>query len=77
MRYLPGMSFREVLAELPALTVSERQLLVRRALDLDEPALSGKDEAAVEKRLEDHRRNPESAVPLEEMKTRLRSRFAK
>ena len=72
-----SMSFTDVLAELPGLTVSERQLLVRRALDLDEPGLSGEDEAVVEKRLEDHRRNPDSAVPLEEMKTRLRSRFAK
>jgi putative addiction module component (TIGR02574 family) len=71
------MSFTEVLAELPALSVSERQLLIRRALDLDEPALSAKDEAVVEKRLEEHRRNPDSAVPLEEMKTRLRSRVAK
>jgi hypothetical protein len=71
------MSFTEVLAQLPALTVSERQLLVRRALDLDEPALSVKDEAVVEKRLEDRRRNPGSAVPLGEMKGRLRSRFAK
>ena len=77
MGYLFGMSFTEVLAQLPALTVSERQLLVRRALDLDEPALSVKDEAVVEKRLEDHRRNPGSAVPLEEMKVRLRSRSAK
>jgi len=75
MRYFFGMSFSEVLAELPALTVSERQLLVRRALDLDEPGLSGKDEALVEKRLEDHRQAPDSAVPLEEMITRLRSRF--
>jgi hypothetical protein len=71
MRYFFGMSFTEVLAELPALTVSERQLLVRRALDLDEPGLSTKDLAVVEKRLEQHRRNPASAVPLEEMKFRL------
>jgi hypothetical protein len=71
------MSFSEVLAELPALTVSERHLLVRRALDLDEPGLSGKDEALVEKRLEDHRRNLDSSVPLEEMKTRLRSHITK
>jgi hypothetical protein len=34
------MSFAEVLQELPSLTVSEHQLLVRRALDLDEPGLS-------------------------------------
>jgi hypothetical protein len=71
------MSFSEVLAESPAMTVSERQLLVRRALELDDPGLSGKDEALVEKRLEDHRRNPDSAVPLEAMKERVRSRFAK
>lgn len=71
------MSFSEVLAELPALTVSERQWLIRRALDLDETALSEKDEAVVEKCLEDHRRNPNSAVPLEEMKARLRSRVSK
>jgi len=77
MRCFFGMSFNEVLAELPALAVSERQLLVRRALGLDEPGLSGKDEALVEKRLEDHRRAPGSAVPLEQMKTRLRSRFSK
>lgn len=71
------MSFTEVLAELPALTVSERQLLVRRALELDDPPLSPNDEALIEKRLEDHRRNPGSAIPLDEMKGRLRSRFAK
>ena len=71
------MSFSEVLAELPALTVSERQMLVRRALELDDPALSGEDEAVVERRLADHRRNPASAVPLHEMKTRLRSRSGK
>jgi putative addiction module component (TIGR02574 family) len=71
------MSFTEVLAELPALTVSERQLLIRRALDLDDPALAVEDEAVVEKRLADHRRNPGSAVPLDEMKARLRSRFNK
>ena len=71
------MSFTEVLAELPALTVAERQLLIRRALDLDEPSLSAEDEVLVEKRLAEHRRNPGSAVPLDEMKARLRSRFTK
>ncbi|MGA2657482.1 MAG: hypothetical protein ABSH34_08160 [Verrucomicrobiota bacterium] len=71
------MSFSEVLAELPGLTVSERQMLVRRVLELDESALSGEDEAVVEERLADHRRNPASAVPLHEMKTRVRSRPGK
>jgi len=69
------MSFTEVLHELPALTVSERQLLVRRALELDEAGLSAEDEAVVERRLAEHRRNPGSGVPLDEMKARLRARF--
>ena len=73
--YSDTMSFSEMLAELPALSVAERQLLVRRALDLDEPALSAEDEALVEQRLAEHQRNPESAVPLDDMKARLRGRF--
>jgi putative addiction module component (TIGR02574 family) len=71
------MSFTEVLRELPALTVAERQLLIRRALELDEAGLSEEDEAVVERRLADHRQHPGSAVPLDEMKARLRSRFGK
>lgn len=77
MGYFYAMSFSDVLAELPTMTVSERHLLVRRALELDDAALSAEDEAVVEKRLADHRRNPESALPLDEMKARMRKRFAK
>ena len=69
------MNFAEVLHELPALTVAERQLLIRRALELDEPGLLAEDVALVEERLAEHHRNPGSAVPLDEMKARLRSRF--
>ena len=68
------MSFSEVLAELPALSVAERHLLVRRALDLDESGLSAADEELVEKRLADHRANPSSAVSIDEMKSRVRAR---
>jgi len=71
------MSFNEVLAELPLLTVPQRQLLVRRAVELDEPGLTPADEAEVEKRLAEHRRHPQSAVSLEVMEKRLRSRFTK
>lgn len=69
------MSFTDVLQELPAFTLSERQLLVRRALELDDAGLSVADEALVEQRLAEHRQNPASAVPLDEMKSRLRARF--
>jgi hypothetical protein len=71
------MSFSEVLAELPALSVAERQAVIRRALELDDPALSADEEALIEQRLAEHRRNPQSAVELGEMKARLRSRFTK
>jgi hypothetical protein len=71
------MSSNEVLAELPMLTVPQRQLLVRRAKELDAPGLAPADEAEVEKRLAEHRGNPQSAVSLDVMEKRLRSRFAK
>jgi hypothetical protein len=71
------MSFAEVLQELPSLTLSQRQLLIRRALDLEDPALAPADEAVIEQRLTEHRKNPNSAVPLETMKARLRSQFKK
>jgi len=69
------MSFAEVLQELPSLTLSQRQLLIRRALDLDGPALSPADEAVVEQRLAAQRGDPASAAPLETMKAHLRSPF--
>jgi hypothetical protein len=71
------MSFTEVMAELPALTVSEWQLLTRRTPDLDGPPLSNPDESRVEQRTEELRKNPAAAFPLNEMKARRRSRFVK
>ena len=67
------MSFAEVLEELPALTVQQRQVLIRRALELEEPPLSEAEDAIVETRLAGHRQKPASSVPLDEMKHRLRS----
>ena len=67
------MSFTEVLAELPALTVAERQAVIRHALELDDPQLTAEEQALIKQRLTDHRRNPASAVGLDDMKKRLRS----
>ena len=69
------MSLNEMVAELSSLTVAERQFLVRRALDLDEPELSTEDIREIERRLEDHHRDPSSALSLDEMKKRLHARF--
>ena len=71
------MSFNEVVAELPSLTLAERQQLVLRALELDDAEIPAEDLALAEQRLAEGRANPGSAVPLDEMKTRLRTRFAR
>jgi putative addiction module component (TIGR02574 family) len=68
------MSFNEVIAELPRLTFEERQILIRRVLELDDPPLSAADEELVEARLAEHHADPSSSVPLNEMTRRLRSR---
>lgn len=68
------MSFNEVIAELPRLTFEERQILIRRALELDNPPLSAADEELVEARLAAHHSDPNSSVCLNEMRRRLRSR---
>ena len=67
------MSFTQVLEELPALTVEQRQLVIRRAIELEDLPLSTDDETLIESRLAAHRKNPASSIPLDEMKRRLRS----
>lgn len=68
------MSFNEVIAELPRLTFEQRQILIREALELDNPPLSAADEALINERLAAHHANPESSISLDELKGRLRSR---
>jgi uncharacterized protein Smg (DUF494 family) len=68
------MSFNEVIAELPRLTFEERQILIRRVLELDDPPLSADDEELVEARLAGHHSDPATSVQLAELKDRLRSR---
>ena len=68
------MSLSEVLEELPAFTFEERQLLVRRVFELDDPPLSEADETLVDSRLAAHHSNPTSSLPLEKLKENLRTR---
>jgi putative addiction module component (TIGR02574 family) len=71
---LSDMSFNEVIAELPRLTYEERQILIRRALEIDDPPLSAAEEAMIDERLAAHHADRTSSVPLDELKSRLRSR---
>jgi len=68
------MSLTQVLDALPGFTFEERQLLIRRAIELDEPPLSETDETLVESRLAAHHSNPTSSLPLDALKKRLKSR---
>lgn len=67
------MSATEIIDELPKLTDTERRAVFGKLLELEDLPLSEADEALVESRLAAHRADPESSVPLEEMKRRLRS----
>jgi hypothetical protein len=71
------MSFAKVLEELPAFSVEQRQLLIRRALELEETPLSPSEEKIVEARLAAHRKAPSSSLPLNEFKARLDRRSGK
>lgn len=71
------MSFSEVLQQLPHLTLHERQMLIRRALELDEPGLSDTDQKLVESRLTALQESPASGISPEDLKARLRSRYPK
>ena len=68
------MTLSQVLEELPAFTFEERQVLMRRVIELDDPPFSEADQALVESRLAEHHSNPTSSLPLETLKERLRSR---
>ena len=68
------MSLSQVLKALPGFTFEERQLLIRRAMELDDLPLSEADETLVESRLAAHHSDPTSSLPLEKLKDRLRSR---
>jgi hypothetical protein len=68
------MSFNEVLAELPSLSTEQRQLLMRRALELDDFPLSPADERLVQERSAEYHANPSvRGISLEEMERRLRA----
>jgi hypothetical protein len=75
LRYLSGMSFNDVLAELPGMTFGQRQMLIRCALELDDPPLDEDHGMLVETRLAAQREAPGEAMASDEMKVRLRGRF--
>ncbi|MEP6667828.1 MAG: addiction module protein [Chthoniobacter sp.] len=77
------MSLADILDELPRLTPEQRQQVMEKVFELQGGWLDGDDSLSVEEkrliesRLAAHDENPASAVPWEEAKARLQSRFVR
>jgi len=69
------MSFAEVLEVLPKLTPEQRDVVMQRVLELEESPFTPEEEALIEKRMADHRANPESAIPFDELMARVKDRL--
>ena len=62
------MSFTEILDETPRLSFAERQELVRHAIALGDSELTSEENALLDARMEDLRRNPDAGIPLEDLR---------
>ena len=69
------MSLTEILAEIPKLSFAERQELVRRAIEIEDDELAPEEKAILAERLEDFRRDPNSGIPAEQLKTSVLDRL--
>jgi putative addiction module component (TIGR02574 family) len=69
------MSLTEILAEIPKLSFAERQELVRRAIEVEDDELTPEEKAILAERLEDFRRDPNSGIPAEQLKTSVLDRL--
>jgi uncharacterized protein Smg (DUF494 family) len=70
-----GMSFAELLKELPTLSPEQRLEVVHRVMELDDVPLSEEEEVLVAKRLAEHHANPSSSLPVDEVIARLERQF--
>jgi putative addiction module component (TIGR02574 family) len=69
------MSLAEILATIPKLSFAERQELVRRAIEVEDEELTPEEKTILNERLEDFRRNPESGIPAEQLKSSVLQRL--
>jgi len=76
------MSKTEILEELPKLTSQERHEIRLKLAELDadgwlddDDPLTDEQKALIESRIEAHEKNPETAIPWEEVKGRLNRRL--
>jgi hypothetical protein len=75
--YAYPMSFAEILEEIPNLSFAQRQELVRRAIAVDEDDLTPEENALLDARMEDFRRDPEAGIPLEQLREHIAGRLSR
>ena len=71
------MNFAEILEEIPNLSFAQRQELVRRAISLDEGDLKPEENALLDARMDDFRRDPEAGIPLEQLREHIDGRLSR
>ena len=69
------MSLTEILAKIPKLSFAERQEIIRRTLELEDADLTPQEQAILDKRLEDFRRNPNSGISADQLKSEVSQRL--
>jgi putative addiction module component (TIGR02574 family) len=69
------VSLTEILAEIPKLSFAERQEVIRRTLELEDADLTPEEQAILDKRLEDFRRNPNSGISADQLKSEVSQRL--
>jgi len=69
------MSFAEILEEVPNLSFAQRQELVRCAIAVDDGELTHEEEALLDARMEDFRRDPDAGIPLEQLREHIAVRL--
>ena len=77
------MSKTEILKTLPSLTPEERNEILLKITELDsdlwfdrDDPLTDEDKALIEARIDAHERNPEEAIPWDDLKARLIRRIS-
>ena len=69
------MTLSEILAEIPKLSFTERQEIVRRTLELEDAELTTEEKAILDERLNDFRRNPNSGIFADQLKSEVSRRL--
>ena len=69
------MSLTEILDEIPKLSFAERQKIIHRTLEIEENDLSPEEKQILDQRVAEFRRDPDSGVTADQLKSELSRRL--